>query len=159
MNPSITNELEAYYNLNVQLEAKGGPEEDGDLFEELLAKQEQILSTFGLPPAQKYIKPLWEFTNLPLTEESINKLVKRLKKEAEKHLLSPVTTPTEVLAQAQHEQTNAFDVLPELGYITHDYLIFVYQEMLLKGKATPEEVLAEMESVHRLDCYSDLYNL
>ncbi len=159
MAETIQQDLNKYYHIQRQLDEAGGPDNEAGLFEELVLLQENILASFGLPPAQKYIQKLWKFATYPLSEDSIKKAIKTLQQAAEKHLLSPVTTAEEVLERAKDSQASAFDVLPELGFITHDYSIFIYQELFLTGKATARELLQELKKVHQLDYYAKLYHL
>ena len=49
MSLNLKSALPAYFNQYKLLEGQGRPERNGDLFEEVLAKEEEILSAFGLP--------------------------------------------------------------------------------------------------------------
>ena len=55
--------LEAALNglskLQIQLVAKGGPTEDGELFDEIISLQDRILKSLGLPASEEHEKLLW----------------------------------------------------------------------------------------------------
>ncbi|MFD1186188.1 hypothetical protein [Pontibacter rugosus] len=146
------NELKKYYTLTKKLEDKGGPEQDTDLFEEVLWQEQQILASFGLPNSDKYRKILWEITyNDGFKKKTVQDIIKQLQQAAEKHLLAPVHTAVEMLRQAQREQLSAFDVLPELGLSTHVYTLYLYEQLLLKQEATSENILQELEKASDLN--------
>ncbi len=50
--------------LQIDLDKKGGPSEDGQLFEQILALQDEVLKSIGLPATLNNEKLLW-FENLP----------------------------------------------------------------------------------------------
>ena len=52
----IANALTDLAKLQIALDKKGGPSEDGNLFEEILTLQDRILSSFGLPPTTENTK-------------------------------------------------------------------------------------------------------
>lgn len=155
MQPEV--ELKKYYELTKRMDAQGGPEGSTDLFEEILWQEQQILSFFGLPNSDKYRKILWELTyDEKFGKKAVQEIVKQLQEAAETHLLAPVHTAVEMLRQAQREQSNAFDVLPELGFSTHIYTLYVYEQLLLKGEATPEEALAALQKTAEPDVLDKL---
>ncbi len=153
----LEKELKKYFKDTKRLEANGGVERNTDLFEELLWQEQQILAHFGLPISDKYRKLLWELT-APDTfqKKKMQDIIAKLQQAAETHLLSPVHTAAEVLRQAQQEQLNPFDVLPELGYITHTYTLYLYEQLLLNEEASPEAILQELEKTKELDCLGDI---
>ncbi|GHA73072.1 hypothetical protein [Pontibacter akesuensis] len=139
-------ELKKYYDLTKRMDAQGGPEGSTNLFEEILWQEQQILSFFGLPNSDKYRKILWELTyDEKFGKKAVQNIVKQLQEAAETHLLAPVHTALEMLNQAQREKSSAFDILPELGFATHIYTLYVYEQLLLKGEITTEEALAALQ--------------
>ncbi len=85
-NETLKNALTELANLQIVLDKKGGPSEDGQLFEQILAKQDRILKAFGLPISPNNEKLLW-FDNLPTNFEIENR-IKQLHKTATDYLLS-----------------------------------------------------------------------
>jgi hypothetical protein len=160
MNFDLETELLDYFKKYKILEEKGGPEQDGDLFEEVLAKEEAILSAFGLPEALKYCQILHKLANRKsVTVAAIRKTLVKLQQAAEKYHNRPVISSLETLALAQQKKLNAFDVLPELGFITHSYTIFLYDSLLLAKKASPEVILTELQTLHKQDLYGPVAKL
>ncbi|KAA3437678.1 hypothetical protein [Rufibacter hautae] len=156
----VTEKLTTYYHHYQELKEKGGPEENTELFEEVIHLEEEIMAAYGLPPSHTHLQILWQFTEkAPLSEEVIQGTQEKLETAATEHLMAPVKTNLEVLQEAKSEKMSAFNVLPEIGQPTHDYPIFLFEEMLLKDKASPEAVLQEMESVKELDCYGEVATL
>ncbi|WP_157592995.1 hypothetical protein [Rufibacter tibetensis] len=156
----VTDKLKTYYQHYQELKENGGPEENTELFEAVIELEEDIMSAYGLPPSHTHLQILWQFTEItPLTDEVVEEAQNQLKAAATEHLMAPVKTNLELLQEAKSERMSAFNVLPEIGQPTHDYPIFLFEEMLLKDKATPEAVLQEMESVKELDCYGEVATL
>lgn len=156
----VTEKLKAYYTFYQQLKDNGGPEENVDLFEEVVHLEEEIMAAYGLPPSHQHLHILWELTNAEaFTDEVVQETQQQLQEAATQHLMAPVKTNLEVLQEAQAEKHSAFNVLPEIGQPTHDYPLFLYEELLLKGKNTPQEILQELEKVKELDCYGEVATL
>ncbi|WP_207434763.1 hypothetical protein [Sabulibacter ruber] len=156
----VKDKLKKYYQHYQELKEKGGPEENTRLFEAVIELEEEIMAAYGLPPSHDHLQLLWQFTEATdLSEEVLQEVQENLQEAATAHLTAPVKTNLEVLLEAKEEKESAFNVLPEIGQPTHDYPIFLYEELLLKGKASPEEVLREMETVKELDCYGEVATL
>ncbi|WP_205502365.1 hypothetical protein [Rufibacter psychrotolerans] len=156
----VKDKLKKYYQYYQELKAQGGPEENTRLFEAVIELEEEIMAAYGIPPTHDHLQILWLFTEAPeLSPEVLQEAQAHLQQAATAHLTAPVKTNLEVLLEAREEKQSAFNVLPEIGQPTHDYPIFLYEELLLKGKATPEAVLQEMETVKELDCYSEVATL
>jgi hypothetical protein len=160
MKSDLLHTLQHYFTLYRELQEKGGPEEDGELFEKALTLQEEILAQFGLPPADRYRQIFWKFTEAgELTDKLLVQTEGKLKKAAEKHLSKPAQTDLEVLTKAKKKKLDPFDVLPELGHPTHDYTFYLYRVLLLQGLATPEEVLDELNRIKALQIYREVAEL
>ncbi len=156
----MTEKLRTYYHYYQDLKEKGGPEENTELFESVVELEEDIMAAYGLPPSHTHLQILWQLTEtVPLSEEALQETQQQLQVAATEHLMAPVKTNLEVLLEAKNEKLSAFNVLPEIGQPTHDYPIFLFEEMLLKDRATPEAVLQEMEKVKELDCYGEVATL
>ncbi|MBS0645335.1 MAG: hypothetical protein JSR97_01920, partial [Verrucomicrobia bacterium] len=139
----IKNALTGLAKLQIALDKKGGPSEDGQLFEEILTLQDGILSSFGLPLTAENTKLLWFNGSVP-TQLELTERVKKLNKTAQKYLLSPAKPEAQILKDAQENKASAFSTLPELGITTHSYTIFVYEKILLVKRDKIENVLDEM---------------
>lgn len=125
------------------LEKLGGPENNSELFEEIFSIEDDILKSFGLPENSKFAQIL-KRNNIPCNHE-LEEMISILENIASEYLLAPTETSISVLTKAKDLKLDAFSVLPELKIITHIYSIFVYEEVLLKEKDTPENVLKELE--------------
>ena len=132
--------------LQISLEKKGGPSEDGELFDEILSIQGEILKSFGLPTSSENEKLLW-FSRLPTGLEVENR-IKLLHNTATEYLLSNARPDLQVLRDAQELEQDPYIVLPELKICTHIYTLFVYNKMLLKKKDTVENILHELKFVN-----------
>lgn len=153
----LESELLLYWIQYRELEEKGGPEEDGDLFEEVMGREEELLQAFGLPSAQKYTEILWKLAEKKsCTPKTVQKTIEKLQQAAKLFHEKPVKPNLELLKEAQEDKPGAFNLLPELGFTTHIYTIFLYEDLLLEKKATPEAILQEMETVHRHQLYGPI---
>lgn len=133
--------------MGLQLEKYGGPEKNGDLFEEYLFLIEKILKGFGLPDSNKYEKILF-FKSLP-SDNDIKTVIKKLKTMASDYLLTPPKTEIQLLQEAIDLNLDIDNVLPELGISPHVYTHFVYNEILLKKLDNPESVLESLRRANK----------
>jgi len=137
---SLKQELIYYISLKDEFEKKGGPSADAEMFEAVLELEEKILKQFALPITLSNSKILREIFD----ESEIENAIWVLELRAKKYLLSTPKSELEILADAQNKKLDAFDVLPEIGLSTNSYNTFVYENILLKKKATPKQVLDEL---------------
>lgn len=135
--------------LQIALDKKGGPSEDGQLFEQILELQDGILKSFGLPKTPDNEK-LLHFKTL-LTDTEVNERIKLLHKTATEYLLSNAKPELKTLKDAQETKQDTFMVLPELKITTHSYTNFVYEKILLKRKDNLENILHELKFVNHPD--------
>jgi hypothetical protein len=160
MNFDLETELLDYFKKYKILEEKGGPEQDGNLFEEILDIERAILSSFGLPEALKYCKFLHQLANRKrVTLAVIKKTIEKLQQAAETYHSRPVTSSLETLKHAQQEKLSGLNVIPELGFIYHTYTVFLYDTLLLPKKATPEAILQELQTLDELELYGPVAKL
>jgi len=124
------------------LEQQGGPINNSELFEDILQLQDEILRSFGLPEKSKFAQIL-ECEDTPSNEE-LEELISFLEDIAREYLLANTETSIKILSNAKELKLDPFSVLPELKILTHIYSIFVYEEILLKEKDSPENVLKEL---------------
>lgn len=129
------------------------------LFEELLGLQTDILKKFGLPSMEKYCRYLWSITDLKLNDKLISKKIKELEQYAKDYLSSESCSPVDLLSMAVAEGRAYGDVLPELGFPEHEYFIFVYNDFLLTGKASPESVFKEFNIIRENNLFEQINKL
>ena len=132
--------------LQIALDKKGGPSEDGQLFEQILELQDAILNSLGLPLTPDNEK-LLHCKTIPSTTE-VNRQIDLLIKTATAYLLTTAKTELQTLRDAQEHNLDPFFVLPELKIPTHAYTIFVYEKILLKRKDNLENILHELKFVN-----------
>jgi hypothetical protein len=142
-NAKLKNTLAALAKLQIDLEKKGGPSEDGQMFEQIIATHAEILKGFGLPTSSNNKKLLW-FGSLP-TDIEVEEIIRKLCQAATDYLLSPAMSELKLLKNALETGEDAFNILPELKIETHVYPIFVYEKIFLKQKDTVENVLKELK--------------
>ena len=138
--------LRGLATLQIILTKKGGPSSDGDLFEQILDIQDTILSKFGLPASPDNEALL--FFNSDPSDDEINVRIEQLNEEATKYLSSKTKTDLQILRGAQLTKQDPMYVLPELKIRTHSYTLFVYNNILLKEKDSPENVLLELKMIN-----------
>ena len=153
----LSNILKILSKLQITLNMNGGPQNDADCFEQMLEIQDKILRSFGLPIIPDYERILY-FDNPPTDAEISNRILK-LYQSAVEYLSSNTKSNLQILKEAQKLKLNAFSVLPELSIPTHTYTIFVYEEILLKQKDIPENVLHELKLVTKSNILSTLGKL
>jgi hypothetical protein len=129
--------------MNVELNAKGGPGKAGKLFEKLLEKQDEVLETLGLPNTP-YYQQLLEFDSVPWDNE-FEKLVQLLQHEIENQKAKPQKSDVEILREAVQIKRDGYFILPQIGIPTHCYTLYVYNYILMLEHDSPENVLAELK--------------
>ena len=153
----LTNILKVLSKLQITLNMNGGPPNNADCFEQILEIQDKILCSFGLPITPVYERILYFVT--PPTDTEISNRILKLHQSAIDYLSSNAKSRIQILKEAQKLKQDAFYVLPELSIPTHTYTIFVYDEILLKQKDTPENVLHELEFVTKSNILNTLGKL
>lgn len=135
----LINAIRGLAEIQLHIDSNGGPEENGELFEEYFRIRACILASFGLPDNDSFGKILF-FKSLP-TDKDIATIVNNLKQAATEYLLSPAKTETQILDEAIEQKLEPEKVLPEFGITSHLYTLFVYKEILLAKKDHPLAVL------------------
>jgi len=121
----------------------GAPElagEDAKNFEAVLALQDDIIRCFGFNPSFDHESFL---DSVKEGEEA--KWIEWMKGEAEAYLKGPTKTHKAILTDAQKCDEDSDMVLREFDLPHHVYTDFVYDEMLLKQKASVEDVLHDFK--------------
>jgi len=139
----IKNTILQLAKIDLEIDLNGGPAENSDLFEKSYILRSELLKHMGLPNSPKYAKLLC-VESLPL-EKELDNITHKLKKAATHYLLSPVKTNVEILLEAYRLRRKAVDVLPELGFKTHIYNIFLYDNCFLILKINPRTILDALQ--------------
>ncbi|WP_343702846.1 hypothetical protein [Chitinophaga sp.] len=142
-----------YQKLEKQPSGKAADKED-DSVQEL---ENDILTQFGLPVSKRFVQILHDFVNHSVVNEQLLDYVsKKLRTAARKYLLSPVMSDIELLTQARDQKRSPYDVLPELGYPTYEYAIFLIGELLYRRNMAPQDILEELKNVQHHKSWDDL---
>lgn len=142
--------------LQITLSQKGGPANDGNLFELILDLQSGILKSFGLPETPENEKLLW-FSTIP-TDTEVENRITQLHEAAIHHLTTNANSDLQILREAQQENKDPFTILPELNITTHIYMIFVYNEILLGKRDSVENVLHELRFAEKYELLNTIGN-
>jgi hypothetical protein len=133
-------------NLDVELAKKGGPEKSGKLFERILQKEDELLEKIGLP-CTPYYQGLLQFDSIPWDKE-INNLIELLYHEVEQRKKSTPKSELELLIEVKETNRDPMFILPQIGIATHVYPLFVYNNILMYGQDSPENILSELKLVN-----------
>ncbi|MFW5776601.1 MAG: hypothetical protein ACOCZB_04860 [Spirochaetota bacterium] len=126
---SQTRNLRRLRRLYRKLDTKGGPEEDGELFEETLRLEEDILELAGLAPTATNTALLYKLKDQDNAGAAVA-FVQSLLHIASLENKQENYAPLEILAQGIANRETPFDVLPQMGLITHEYTLYLYELLL-----------------------------
>lgn len=143
--------------LQITLSQKGGPANDGNLFELIIDLQSRILKSFGLPETPENEKLLW-FSAMP-TDTEVENRIRQLHEAAVHHLTTNAKPDLQILREAQQENKDPFTFLPELNITTHIYMLFVYNEILLGRQDSAENVLHELRFAEKYELLNTIGKL
>ena len=119
-----------------------------------------ILQAFGLPDKAKNHLILYNLAKSNrLQEKKEEKVFYELSVRAEEYLSSRPKTIRQLLAMAKENKSDPFDILPELSVNSNSYTLYIYNEILLKSKASDEEILEEFNLLKKMNCLSYIYLL
>jgi len=135
----LKNAIRGLAKIQLHIDSNGGPEENGELFEEYFHIRATILVSFGLPESDNFGKILFVKT-LP-TDKDIENIINNLKQAASDYLLPPAKPEAKILEEAIELKLDPEQVLPEFGITAHKYTFFVYNEILLAKRDHPMAVL------------------
>jgi hypothetical protein len=153
-NEFFKGEIQKLAKISFDLEMRGGPNEDGELFEQILNDQSAILKAFELPETDEHTKLLW-FEGIP-TDLEIEQRIVLLHSAAATYLLSKAKSDLQILQEAQELKQSAFTVLPMLKITTHVYTIFLYDYILMNRIDSVENVLKELRFVNNHDILNSI---
>ncbi len=143
--------------LEITLEGRGGPESNVRLYDQIYALKEGILQSFGLPGTPENDNLVF-FTQIP-TNIELDERAEQLKKAAEKYLLSSPESDLQILTEGRDAKSNPFAILPLLKVTPHAYTLFVYNQILLQGKDSVENVLHELKLANQSAILGTIGNL
>jgi len=138
--------LMALAERQLSLKNKGGPCEDGSLFEEIIDNEIEILKHFGLPEDPRYFEII-QFETVP-DEIEIDRRTELLKEVATEYLKSEGIPDLRILKESLIFDYDVANTFAELGILLHIYTIYVYNVILFKRKDTVENILEELRFVN-----------
>lgn len=128
--------------------------------DEVLELEIDILTQFGLPVSKRFVQILHDFTDhSQVNDQLLDYVSKKLRAAARKYLLSPVMSDQELLGHARDQKRSPYDVLPELGYPTHEYAIFLVGELLYRRNMAVPDILDELRKAQRHDLWDSVLEL
>lgn len=125
-----------------KLDKKGGPEADGELFEEIAGLEEETLALSGLPPTASNTAMLNKLREYDATSTAVG-YVQSLLHIAKAEAARENRAPLELLARGIANRESPYDVLPQMGLITHEYTLYLY-DLLLGQPTAIVEIYNEM---------------
>jgi len=140
--------------LDVDLARKGGPAKSGKLFEKILQKEDELLEKLGLP-STPYYQGLLQFDTIPWDKE-IDSLIELLYHEVERRKKNMPNPELALLVEAKETNRDPMFILPQLGIATHVYPLFVYNNILMYGQDSPENILSEFKLVNNDEMLDEL---
>jgi hypothetical protein len=150
----------SYFAQYKYLQAKGGAQNDGELYASVMEIEKQILKCFGLPRTNKYVKIMWQIAdNVSNSKQRALIMMEQLSLEAEKYLASKPSSLKHLISEARKNHSDPFEVLPEIYVGPNSYTLFVYNEILLKGFNSDDDIIAEFQLIRESGCLMDIYML
>ncbi|WP_295122674.1 hypothetical protein [uncultured Chitinophaga sp.] len=147
--------LREYYQ-RIQ-EQQPGAEKGKATDDVVLELENDILTQFGLPFSKRFVQILHDFTDhSQVNDQLLDYVSKKLRAAARKYLLAPVMSDHEQLNHARDQKRSPLDVLPELGYPTHEYAIFLLGELLYRRNMAVADILDELKKVERHDQWDNI---
>ena len=142
----IKQSIKELAELDIKLAKKGGAAKSGKLFEKILQKEDELLEKLGLP-STPYYQGLLQFDSIPWDKE-IDDLIELLYHEVEQRKKSAPKSELELLIEAKETNRDPMFILPQIGIATHVYPLFVYNNILMYGQDSPENILSELKLVN-----------
>lgn len=135
-----------YYTACDKLESVGGPTKAPYLFEEIINMEKDICFRFGLRPCISVLRTFRRNDSAIITGEEIEQIILRMEKMAIAGLSGDIPSRLEKLRIAQESSlVNPFELLPDIGFFTHIYTIYLIEEMLIEEKEPVEKILKDLE--------------
>ena len=125
-----------------------------------LSIEKEILKGFALPQSPKYHLYLTRTANMlcnrPANAET---LYYELCIKAEEYLSKNKESIHNLIDAARKYHQTPFDVLPEMLVHINSYTLFIYNEIMMKGKDTDKNIIDEFERIGMLNCLPEIYML
>lgn len=145
LNEEIIAMLDCYRTHSKMLHHPDCPLLEGEVWSFLAEDEAVILNQFGLPNLRRYNKLLRSFGQTKNDDISARStMVKLLEKAAQNFLMRPVLPAAQRLVLAKRNNESPFDILPEIGFTTHHFNIFLYSFLFLNNHATADEILNDL---------------
>ena len=136
-----------------KLEKKGGPEKAGELFEEVIGLQDDLLELYDLSSTTENLDLVNSLIGTTAPESAITTLTQLLLLKARGEERK---SPFEVLYEGILGDDHPHDVLAKMGLVYHDY----YEYLFLFGREHPELALDLFNEMCRAEKYlSEVYLL
>ncbi len=150
----------SYFHQYKLLQLKGGAQRDGELYTYVAETEKQILKCFGLPKTNKYTRILWQIAdNVSNSKQRALIMMEQLSLEAEKYLASKPSSLKQLISDARNNQSDPFEVLPEIYVGPNSYTLFVYHEVMLKSSLSDDDIILEFQIIRDSGCLMDIYML
>ncbi len=143
---ALTKALERFHEKSVDLDRRGGPEEDGELFEEVLELMDDILESFGLAATEDNQRLLESLAADKLAPPELIITLFQKKAEAE-----PNISPLERFAAGVMNGESPYNVLPAMGFVTHIYTLYLYE----LARKHPQALVEIYNELYRANPYLD----
>jgi hypothetical protein len=118
---------------------------ENEVWNLLKENEAEILSQFGLPNERRYFKLLRAFGQTKNNDVvSRNTMLKQLEQAAQNFLLRPVLPMAQRLELARRNDESPLDILPEIGFTTHHFNVFLYSNLFLNNQATADEIINDL---------------
>lgn len=143
---ALPNALERFHEKCVELDRRGGPEEAGELFEEVLGLMDDVLESFGLAATEDNQRLLESLAADKLAPPEL--IITLFQKKAEGE---PDISPLERFAAGVTNAESPYNVLPAMGFVTHIYTLHLYE---LAGKH-PQALVEIYNELYRANPYLD----
>ncbi|MBQ7490460.1 MAG: hypothetical protein IJT51_08105 [Bacteroidales bacterium] len=125
-----------------------------------LSIEKEILKGFALPQSPKYHLYLTRTANMLYKRPSnAETLYYELCIKAEEYLSKNKQSIQNLIEAARKYRQTPFDVLPEMLVHINSYTLFIYDEIMMKGKDSDKNIIAEFERIGMLNCLQEIYML
>lgn len=139
--------LRVLAELSRRLEDKGGPENDGALFEEVISIQEDLMDLYGLPTSSDFYNVMFDGKDW-LEVAEIDAAITRLETASAGYMKQTGVEGRKALVAASEANVDPLTVLPKAGFTNHSYQIFLYERL---ATASPRERLKIFEEMERAE--------
>lgn len=140
----------AWFRLWHQLNENKPGDDLNELYDKIFYAEKDTLDHFGLPQTDYFLDILSTLVHRKKIKlKHFDHFLKDLKAEADKYHLGPIHSDLKLLQLAQSYKLVIGKVLPELTLRLNSepYYVYLYYAQLLKGLASPAEILQELKII------------